>query len=596
MSQKQKSTPNFEFAPPIYSQKLRNQLKIKISEYGYFSFEEDIWYCEKKQRGVAYPSKYTINFTEVLEEYKDILKYFSLVSTNSIHIINSKIQSINYFLKYLNENFPDIPLHKVNRKIISKFELFLEYDNDKSIDVKRLDYDGLKSFFEIMSDFPELPTQIPTKKRNPFFSAPKKNSKKYIPLNVVRQFDKVMLDETNGIPLILRVIYWLQRSYPNRISEVCSIRINPIKPFYSYYVLNVPTWKQNGGYLIEEIKTIPILNSGHPKYIVDLLKRWENEREELVQRFPIKKGFEDILFLYPPFSIYYEDGKVTTKSFAENYWRTLQLHQQYPDKNIKELTNLLIEEGIEIHRLTVGKHLRRKMDSKIIEMTPFSSQKFNKYFKSIAEFFNIVDDQGNIYNISSHQFRHNATTDRLYIGGFTIDQVKIIRKDKGDKMPMQYAHQQKEFHKEMWSKSTGLKSPSDAPVEFNGVIFNLSDKRITDRLSRTPGAYLTWEANGKKGVGLCSNINSCNPSGTDIHFECYECDWFVPKARYYEDYKKELEYWKNIMESTAGNTRRAAVFENAIRNVNCLERIISICENGIEKYKTELEKKINEGE
>ncbi|MCR6791548.1 Phage integrase family protein [Bacillus paranthracis] len=596
MKQKSITASNFIKFDPIYSKELKSQLRKKIIQYGYFEFDDDIWYCEKMHKGVGYPSEFTINFIEIVEENKEILKYFSLVSPNSIRVINNKVQSVNYFLQYLKGNFPAIPLSKVNRKIMSRFELYLRYDTKKSMDVKRFLYDGLIEFFEIMNEFPELPHRIPTKRRNPFHPKNEKNPENYIPLSIVRQFDKVMKDENNGIPLILRILYWLQRSFPNRIKEVCSIKINPIKSLYSYYTLTIPTWKQNGGYLIEEIKTIPILNSGHGKYIVDLIKRWEKERGDLLQRFPIKKGCEDILLLHPPFSIYFEDGKVTTKSIAENYWRTLQIHQQYPNKNINELTNILIKEGFDIHPFTVKRHLERRLKSKTIDMTPFSSQKFNKYFKSIAEFFNITDSKGNIYNITSHQFRHNAITDRLYIGGYTVDQVKTMTKHKGNKMPLQYAHQQKVFHKEMWLKSTGLKSPSESPVEFKGIIFNLSDKRITDRLSRTPGAYLTWETNGKKGVGLCSNINSCNPKGTDIHFECYECDWFIPKAKYYEDYKKELEYWKNIMESTAGNTKRAAIFENAIRNVNCLERIISICENGIEKYKKQLEKKVNEGE
>lgn len=51
--------------------------------------------------------------------------------------------------------------------------------------------------------------------------------------------------------------------------------------------------------------------------------------------------------------------------------------------------------------------------------------------------------------------------------------------------------------------------------------------------------YLTWEANSQKGVGICSMIQGCKPSGTSVHFGCYECNWFIPKAEYYEDYKSE---------------------------------------------------------
>jgi hypothetical protein len=141
-------------------------------------------------------------------------------------------------------------------------------------------------------------------------------------------------------------------------------------------------------------------------------------------------------------------------------------------------------------------------------------------------------------------------------------------------------------------ESTGLKSPNEAPVEFKGRIINLDDKKIIDAFSRDPRMYLTWETNSKKGVGLCSMISGCKPKGTAIHFECYECDWFVPKAEYYEDYQKELIYWENLIKSTAGQPKRAATYENSIRNVNCLERIVKICENGIEKYKKEIEQKL----
>ena len=45
-----------------------------------------------------------------------------------------------------------------------------------------------------------------------------------------------------------------------------------------------------------------------------------------------------------------------------------------------------------------------------------------------------------------------------------------------------------------------------------------------------------WE----KGVGICSDISGCNPKGTSIHFECYACDWFVPKIEYLDDYQKNI--------------------------------------------------------
>ena len=56
------------------------------------------------------------------------------------------------------------------------------------------------------------------------------------------------------------------------------------------------------------------------------------------------------------------------------------------------------------------------------------------------------------------------------------------------------------------------------------------------------------------------------------------------KADYYHDYKKEHEYWQAVIERVGTDTRRASQLENAIRNVSYLERIIEICEKGIEQY------------
>jgi len=46
---------------------------------------------------------------------------------------------------------------------------------------------------------------------------------------------------------------------------------------------------------------------------------------------------------------------------------------------------------------------------------------------------------------------------------------------------------------------------------------------------------------------------------------------------------------------SAGDPKRSATYENSIRNVNCLERIVQICENGIEKYKENIKQKIETG-
>ncbi len=60
--------------------------------------------------------------------------------------------------------------------------------------------------------------------------------------------------------------------------------------------------------------------------------------------------------------------------------------------------------------------------------------------------------------------------------------------------------------------------------------------------------------------------------------------------------KKELQHWEEIIEETQNNPKRASTFENAIRNASYIRRIVQICENGIERHKQEVIKKIQRGE
>lgn len=517
-----------------------------------------------------------------------------MLTNFTVKTTQQKVKGISFFLNYLEENFPDYNLKNINRKILAHYEEYL-ISEVSSETVKRQHYSAIRDFIEQLYEFPELPSENPTKRKNPFdsFSFKKKNDDKYIPQEIVEQLDVIMKNDTTAIPTCFRLLYWLQRSFPNRLTEICSIKVDCLKPFYSYYVLQVPTTKQNGGYLLEEMKSIPIMNNGHGKYIISLLQEVMEERKNYLMKHPIAKEDEPYLIVSPAFSFHDNDGKVGTTFYAENYTDVMKIKEEHPNLSANEIRSKLLDMGIDVARHNILKYIKEGVSDQYYSLKPYSVPTFNKFLNKIIEIYQVKDENNHLYKVSSHQFRHNATTDRLYIGGYTLDQVRTLRNDKGESMVMQYVHQQKETHKQMWLESTNLKSPETAPVEFKGSIVNLEDKNVVKRLKRSPNTYLTWEANNKKGVGLCSNISGCNPKGTSVHFECYECDWFVPKAEYYEDYKKESDYWTDIMNENADKPNRAAHFENAIRNVNILERILKICENGIEKHKSELENKLN---
>lgn len=575
---------------------LKQQLKQKGKSFGDFSFDDDTWFCNRLINKVAYPSEYTIKFNNISPQYKESLKYYCLLAIPDITVstVKDKIKYFKDFLQYLNRYFPDYKLTNINRKIISQYEQYLN-DNIPSKPLKRHKYGAITSILKTLSDFPNFPNEIPTKKTNPFNEETTRNPENYIPEGIVRQLDIIMLDETNVIPLSLRLTYWLQRSFPNRIREVCSINADCLKPLYSYYTISVPTTKENGGYLNPDFKLIPILNTGHGIFIINLIKKMQEKRREYLKKFPFDKLHENLLILSPTFTLKKVRGVLKVKYYAVNCNEIKKLHKLYPSLSPKEISNILKDKGIDLHPESVKRYLKLDLKSTYRFLKPYTGRSFNKFLNQICSLFDIKDNKGNIFRITSHQFRHNATTDRLY-AGYTMDQVRTIKGDKNNSFLSPYSHQQKEFHKKIWLESTQLKSPNQAPVEFRGIITNLTDPIVTQRLQRNPATYLTWEANKKKGVGLCSNILGCHPKGTSIHFECYECDWFIPKAEYIEDYQKELDYWTEKMNTTANSPNRAAIFENAIRNVNILERIISICNNGIQEYKNSRQQKAARGE
>ncbi|MCU5265845.1 integrase [Bacillus cereus] len=575
--------------------KLKQQLKQKGKSFGDFSFNDDTWFCNKLINKVAYPSEYTIKFNNISSQYKESLKYYCLLAIPDITVstVKDKIKYFKDFLDYLKLYFPDYKLANINRKIISQYEQYLN-ENISSKPLKRHKYGAITSILNTLSDFPNFPSEILTKKSNPFNEETTRNPENYIPESVVQQLDTVMLDETNGIPLCLRLTYWLQRSFPNRIREVCSINVNCLKALYSYYTISIPTTKENGGYLSPEFKLIPVLNTGHGIFIINLIKKMKEKQKEFLKVFPVDKLHENLLILSPTYTLRKEGEILKVKYYAENCNEIKKIYQQYPSLSPKEVSNILKDRGIDLHPQSVKRYLKLGLQSTYRFLKPYTAKSFNKLLNQVCSLFDITDDKGNVFKITSHQFRHNATTDRLY-AGYTIDQVRTIKGDKNKSFLYPYSHQQKELHKKMWLESTQLQSPNQAPVEFRGIITNLADPIVTQRLQRNPATYLTWETNGKKGVGLCSNILGCHPKGTSIHFECYECDWFVPKAEYIDDYQKELEYWIEKMDKTANSPNRAATFENAIRNVNILERIISICKNGIQKHKISIHQKAKKG-
>lgn len=476
--------------------KLRNQLKQHLPEMGSnIIFEEDKWFLDKLKRSPGEGNEAnTFYFKPIPIKYKDLSKYYALqrcISKIATRTIATNIFSISKFLIYLVEYYPDISLSRVNKTLINQYELYLKASS-YSKGTKETYWTGMSSFFITLHGWDEMPAVLPVRKLfNPFVrtKADRKIERKYIPEYVTNQLDVVFKDER--IPLERRLAYWIMRSVPSRVTEVCSIKLDCLKPSYEgdgNWVIFIPTWKQSGGYREPEIRPIHIKYDGHGKYLIDLLREQQNVAISLQNR--LESSQKEMLFTY------------SKKHFNPNLFR---------HKGIASWCEL--------------------------SLACIANQNTVKgWFNTICKTYKIVDEKGLPYNFTSHQLRHNGITDRLY-EGFSLIQIRDMTGHKGNQMiQTSYVHEQPEKLLEK-QRAINQSSVKQSPVYFKGRIL-LMDKEQEKRLLMNP------RANRVGKLGICSDISSCEPGS----FECLDCDYNIPDADELEYFEEQVRVWTRKVE------------------------------------------------
>ena len=162
----------------------------------------------------------------------------------------------------------DFKIDRVGPSAASIYKEFL--DSKKLSDAtKYSEWQCVNVFLKEMSGFNGMHL------KNPFTINPYKEYRryayKYIPDDVLEQLDRVFKDEE--IELKFRVVYWVLRLIPSRISEVLGMKLDCLKHFNEHYQLFVPTWKQNGGNKEPILRTIRLEKTGIAGYLIDLIKR-----------------------------------------------------------------------------------------------------------------------------------------------------------------------------------------------------------------------------------------------------------------------------------------------------------------------------------
>jgi hypothetical protein len=368
-----------------------------------------------------------------------------------------------------------------------------------------------------LNGFKELPQIIPVSRVNPWMIKKKdiRIDDKYIPQNITQQLDNLFRNEE--LPLYYRVVYWIMRSIPSRVSEVVGMKIDCIRPFMKSFIITIPSWKQNGGYQQPQLRNIHVKYEGHGKYLIDLIK----EQQYLAGSLQHKVS---------------EDKKGMLFTVNSARYQFITGNNSY---------NYIYERNAKI------------LHSNIVTLI----------FKLCCRRYNITNENGEIYKLSSHQLRHNGITDRLYAGFSTIE-VRDMTAHQGDTMMIDsYKHIIPEKNKELQKRviSDKVADNSKVPVYFRGRILNL-DKRLESRLLQNPRAYMI--SDGSSELGICTDILGCKGNV----FECLGCESFGPKVESVEFYEKQIKLWQG--KCVLFKNQKAAL-ENAEYNLSLYEGILS---------------------
>lgn len=440
------------------------------------SFSGDIWHVDKVKPGKnVWPSRRNIYFTGISNEHlKEETKRWvvtRLIKGNSPSTLNIDIcMSIKRFASFIPdgcESFAEAP-----PEALVSFYAHLFSGEQKTDLTARLHYWHVLEAFARESGFTGLNAAMQkfVLEKRP---APVKKEDKYIPDEVADQLDVIFMRD--DIPLVFRCAYWMLRLIPNRASEVLSMTVRCLKQLDAdTYTLTVPSFKQSGPYVPSDIKLIEVKYEGMGKLLVDLVAA---QRDEVVAQLG-----DDAEWLFTSRTYRLVRGPKT----GERSYRTYG--SAFKPKNLKAC---------------------------------------NLFFSRLCEHRGLLDEHGDPYSPTTHQFRHNAISDRMNSGLFrAIDLLPLT------------AHHNTKMIEQSYTHTSVRDLRKDDPVVFRGRIINTDDPARFEKILAKPFAKRVHR------IGLCSDARGC---GAD-RSKCLSCGYLVPDADDLDFYRSELEDWRSKKE------------------------------------------------
>lgn len=440
------------------------------------SFSDDVWQADKvKPDKNVKPSSRNIYFTGISNEHlKKEAKRWALtrlVKGRDPAAISSDIcMSIKHCADFIPDDcksFAEAP-----PEALASFYAYLISGERKTSLRKRLHYWHALEAFARESGFTDISSAMQrfVLERAPAYV---KKEDKYIPDEVAGQLDVIFMKD--GIPLVYRCIYWMLRLIPNRATEVLSMTVRCLKRLDAdTYTLTIPSFKQSGPYVPSDIKLIEVRYEGMGKLLVDLVAA---QRDEVLAHL----------------------GENARWLFTSRAYRLIRDPK-------------------------TGERCYRTHGS---AFKPKNLGSCNHFFSRLCEYRGIVDERGEPYSPTTHQFRHNAVSDRMNSGLFrAIDLLPLTAHHNTKMIEQSYTH-------------TSVKDlRKDDPVVFRGRIINTDDPARFDRILSKPFAKRVHR------IGLCSDAGGCSADRS----RCLRCSYLVPDAGDLDYYQNELDDWRSKQE------------------------------------------------
>jgi integrase len=497
--------PQYKYIENYDEQQKRRYLALLPQLGSNIRFDEDTWVCDKRIRSAAEPENYmNLYFSAIPSAYKELVKYYALLRLlhgDTARTVRSRIARLVPFLKFLTEACLAPLLSDCDIRTASRLKEHLDASSLADSTIRDI-WREAGTLYRTMDGFNGIPCKNPFA-RNPYVRTVKLDSK-YIPDKVAEKLDGIFRREE--IDLHIRCVYWLLRLIPSRISEVLGMAIDCVKPYNGNFVLFIPTWKQNGGNMEPILRSLHIEDTGIAGYLLDLLRAQQTAAAELQEHLPENK--RGCLFTYQRV-LHYKNGAASQPGRIQS-----------------------------VHPAVVEYH-----------------------FKRICEQYGVRDENWQVYNLTSHQFRHNGITDRLE-AGFTLEQIADMTGHHGNAMIWNaYSHldlKPKTILQKQQYVLDEPKSTENPYILFGGRILNMEEmleKRLLKNLRahRVPG-------------GICGDVTGCK---SDM-WDCLGCGHFIPNRDQFSYFEEQAAAWRSKADRFPNfPTIRA----NALRNAELFERI-----------------------